>query len=132
MKISAKRYAKALYGATRDVSAKERDVIIKRFVMLLSKRNALSSAESIIAEYKTYAANVEGRAHVVVTVARKLSGAAEKILTTNLEKRLKQDVTLETHLDPAIIGGAVIRFGDTVIDGSVKRALADLKQSLAS
>jgi len=132
MKISAKRYAKALYDATRDLSAKECEAVTKRFVAMLAKRNALSLAENIIKEFQAYAASAEGRALVTATVSRKISGASEKVLQEQLEKRLKRDVTLTINIDSAIIGGAVIRCGDTVIDGSVKHMIANLKQSLAS
>jgi|SRR3989339_256248 len=132
MKISAKRYAKALYESTHDASAKEREAIIARFVALLAKRNSLSSIESIIAEYREHSAKMAGTVDVHVTVARKLSAAAEKIFSSDLSKRLKKDVIVHTHIDPALIGGAVISYGDTIIDGSVTRAIADLKESLAS
>jgi F-type H+-transporting ATPase subunit delta len=132
MRISAKRYAHAFYEATSDVKGKERDAIIARFIEVLARRNSLSLAERIIAEYQAYAAAKEGRARIDITIARKLSAAAEKALATQFEKTLKRDVTLTAHVDPAIIGGAVIRYGDTVIDGSVQHALSDLKKSLAS
>ena len=132
MKISAKRYAKALYDVINDVSTKERDVIITRFIALLARRNSLSSMESIITEYREHATKMAGTVNVHVTVARKLSNATEKIFSSDLSKRLKKDVIVHTHIDPALIGGAVISYGDTIIDGSVTRAIADLKESLAS
>ncbi|MGA1696643.1 MAG: F0F1 ATP synthase subunit delta, partial [Arenicellales bacterium] len=49
-----------------------------------------------------------------------------------LEKKLGRKVTLEVSADPSLIGGAVIRAGDLVIDGSVKTRLEKLAAAVSS
>jgi len=53
----------------------------------------------------------------------------EKLITA-LEKRFKARVHLKIKKDPSIIGGAIIQTDDTVIDGSVRGQLNELKEQL--
>jgi F-type H+-transporting ATPase subunit delta len=52
-------------------------------------------------------------------------------LARALSDRLEREVTLEIHLDESLIGGAVVRAGDLVIDGSVRGRLARLTGALS-
>jgi F-type H+-transporting ATPase subunit delta len=51
-------------------------------------------------------------------------------LTAALKKRLQREVRLHCSVDPALIGGAVIRSGDLVIDGSIKARLERLASAI--
>jgi F-type H+-transporting ATPase subunit delta len=51
-------------------------------------------------------------------------------ITVALRKRLGREVRLEAHLDENLIGGAVIRAGDVVIDGSLRSRLQSLSNAL--
>ncbi len=52
-------------------------------------------------------------------------------LKAALKKRFAREIEIDTAIDPALIGGAVIDAGDVVIDGSVRGRLAQLATSLA-
>ncbi len=132
MKISAKRYAQALYQTTVNASPPERDKIIKRFIELLAKHNKLGQIDNIITEFSNYASQQQELVTVNATTANKLSGTAEKTVTNHLTKLLKSSVAVKFQIDPTILGGIIIKFSDTIIDGSLKRAVNDLKKSLAS
>ena len=62
--------------------------------------------------------------------ATAVSDAQLKTIAAALKKRLGREVTLSTRLDPALVGGIVIRAGDLVIDGSVRGKLVALATHL--
>jgi F-type H+-transporting ATPase subunit delta len=65
-----------------------------------------------------------------VTSATRLDDAQKKALAEALGKRLQRNVRLEAELDESLIGGAVIRAGDIVIDGSLRSRLKSLSNAL--
>jgi F-type H+-transporting ATPase subunit delta len=71
-----------------------------------------------------------GRIQVQATVAQELTAAAKDALVENLKKVFKKDVRLTTKVDPSILGGLIVRVGDTVLDGSVDGQLAALRKTV--
>jgi len=65
-----------------------------------------------------------------VTSAIPLEGDQEQRLTEALSKRFKRRVSVKVTVDPSIQGGIIVRTGDTVIDGSVRSRLEQLKNQL--
>jgi len=74
----------------------------------------------------------EGRVHADVTVARTVDADGEGAIARNLSRALGKTVVPHVSVDPAILGGLVVRVGDTVIDGSVRRRLAVLRRRLTA
>ena len=77
-------------------------------------------------------AQLEKAVNVDVTTAFELSAESKAQLVIALTKKLDRVVTLESSIDKSLIGGAIIRAGDTVIDGSVKGRLAKLAEAMNS
>ena len=75
-------------------------------------------------------AEVENTVDVVVTSATALSEAQQQAIVAALTKKLGREVRLETRVDENLIGGAVIRAGDVVIDGSLRARLDGLTTAL--
>ncbi len=69
---------------------------------------------------------------MTVTSAAPLDEGQRKTLTTALEAKLKRTVRMEVHTDPALIGGAVLRAGDLVIDGSLRTQLDRITYELTA
>jgi F-type H+-transporting ATPase subunit delta len=61
-----------------------------------------------------------------------LSDAQKTAMAASLKKRFRRDVHMTNAVDPSLLGGAVIRAGDEVIDGSIKGRLQRLATELAS
>ncbi|HXI77587.1 MAG TPA: ATP synthase F1 subunit delta, partial [Steroidobacteraceae bacterium] len=61
-----------------------------------------------------------------------LNAAQADTLKQALSKRLKRQVRMQTSVDPTLVGGAVVRAGDLVIDGSLKGRLERLATELGS
>lgn len=71
-----------------------------------------------------------GREHVQVTVARPVDDATEQLITERLSKVLGKQAIPHIRVRPEIIGGLVVRTGDTIFDGSVRRRLDGLRRRL--
>lgn len=65
-----------------------------------------------------------------VTSARELSGAEKKELTTVLEQRTGKKIEAQFREDQALLGGAIVRLGSTIYDGSVREQLNRLRERL--
>ncbi|MGC3981125.1 MAG: F0F1 ATP synthase subunit delta [Steroidobacteraceae bacterium] len=98
----------------------------RNFVGTLASNRRLGLLPHIAAMYEVLRADVENVADVEVTSAVTLDQAQQQRLAAALKTRLKRDVRLHCKVDPALVGGAVIRSGDLVIDGSVRERLARL------
>jgi F-type H+-transporting ATPase subunit delta len=86
----------------------------------------------IAAEYGNLLDDAEGRVHARVTVARETNAADQKAIGKELSRALKRTVVAHFAVNPAILGGIVVRVGDTVMDGSVRRRLGALRSRMIS
>ena len=71
-------------------------------------------------------------ADVTVTSAAALDASSSSKLAAALEQRLKREVRLHCKTDPQLIGGAVLRAGDLVIDGSLRTRLERIAYELTA
>lgn len=104
----------------------------RNFIATLAVNRRLDLLPEIAARYEQLKAEAERVIDVTVTSATALSEAQRKAIAAALGKRLAREVRLHCELDPALIGGAVVRAGDLVIDGSVKAGLAQLAATTAA
>jgi F-type H+-transporting ATPase subunit delta len=77
-------------------------------------------------------ANRERAVDVEVISAQALDKKQQKMLSEALSKTLDRKVNMQVSLDKSLLGGAVIRAGDTVIDGSIRGRLTKLAESFNS
>ena len=82
--------------------------------------------------YEALRAQSERRVEVEVTSAAPVEPAQREQLTAALRKHLQREVDLQWKQDDTLIGGAIVRAGDVVIDGSVAGELAKLRQALVA
>jgi F-type H+-transporting ATPase subunit delta len=73
---------------------------------------------------------LRGRVEVSVRSAQKLDGDALSLVKNQLQASLGKEVELKVSVDPDLIGGLVLKIGDTVYDGSVVNRLSTLRNSL--
>ena len=85
---------------------------------------------AIIEKFLEKAAGSRSETLAEVTSAVPLEGDQEQRLAEALSRRFKRRVSLKLTVDPSIQGGLIVRTGDTVIDGSVRSRLEQLKNSL--
>ena len=104
----------------------------KNMVRLLAENRRLPLLPEIAEIFDVLKAAKEKSVDVDLATAYALSDALVEQLTQALQKRLDRQVKLHTSVDQSLIGGAVIRAGDTVIDSSVRGKLNKLAESLSS
>lgn len=102
------------------------------FVRTLAENGRLAYLPEISSLFAGMKDEAQGMADVTVTSAAALDAAAQQKLSAALEKRLQRKVRLHTQIDPELIGGAVIRAGDLVIDGSLSTRLARIAYELTA
>lgn len=98
---------------------------------LLIENGRLSVLPAIAERFKALKDAAQSTVDVVITTAAKMSAAEQGEIATALKQRLGSSVNIATTIDEDLIGGAVIRAGDFVIDGSVRAQLNRLSSSLA-
>ena len=96
---------------------------------LVDKRRQMLLPE-IVREYHLLVDAVEGRVHATVTIARPFTDDDRALIARQLSRSLGTTVVPHITVNPDIVGGIVVRVGDTVIDGSVKKRLATLRGRL--
>ena len=101
------------------------------FLALLARRNRLVALSAIASQFDAMHAAAENRADVEVISAVALSDAQQRAFAQAMQRRLGREVVIHPRVDASLLGGAVIRAGDLVIDGSVKGRLAKLAASLS-
>jgi len=126
-KISPKKYAISLYEATLGIKESELPLMMDNFVKLLIKNNALSQAPKIMAAFDEYAKGREGILDVEAKSAKPLAQAEKESIIHHLQAALNKKIHLKEKVEPELIGGVVLSYQDTVIDGSIRRRLHVLK-----
>lgn len=101
-----------------------------RFLQTVIRHRRHALIPEIAIQYHSLVDDIEGRVHAQVTVSREPDAKLSKVVSDRLSKVLGKSVVPHFTVDEAILGGTVIRIGDTVMDGSVRRKLARLRQRM--
>lgn len=102
----------------------------RNLLRLMMANDRLALVPDVAAQYEVLRAEAEGTVEAEVRSAKPLSDEQQTQLAKALEKRLGRKVNLTVHEDDTLLGGAVIRAGDMVIDGSAKGRLEKLASAL--
>jgi len=98
-----------------------------RFLQALVDHRRQMLIPAIAHEYHDLVDQVEGRVHASVTFAREADKRDRELVTSQLSRALGKTVVPHFNVNPDVLGGVVVRVGDTVLDGSVRRRLAILR-----
>ena len=101
-----------------------------RFLQVLVTNRRQMLIPEIAIEYATLLDEVENRVHARVTLAKEPSADETASIARQLGTVLGKQVIPHVTVNPDILGGVVVRVGDKVIDGSVRRRLASLRSRL--
>ncbi|SDK42322.1 F0F1 ATP synthase subunit delta [Microbulbifer yueqingensis] len=104
----------------------------KNFLKLLAENHRLPLLPEIYELFEELKAQAEATLEVEVASARPLSEAQAQQLTQALSKKFGREVQLHSAVDESLLGGAIVRAGDTVIDGTVRGRLAKLAEAMNS
>jgi F-type H+-transporting ATPase subunit delta len=121
-----------LVSLITDVAADKLDAGMQNFVRVLAENRRLLLLPEIAAHYEILRSAVENTIDVEVVSAVPLDAAQAEKLERALSTRLKRRVRMQNAVDSTLLGGAVVRAGDLVIDGSLKGRLQRLATELGS
>ncbi len=121
-----------LVSLISDVAGAKLDAGMQNFVRVLAENHRLLLLPEIAAHYEELRSEVENTVDVEVISAVPLSSAQADKLKTALSTRLKRQVRMQNSVDAGLMGGAIVRAGDLVIDGSLKGRLERLATELGS
>ena len=99
---------------------------------LMLEKGRFETLFDLVSQYADEADARSGRVRVVVETAEPLTPQLEVEVRAALERVTGKTVSLETRIDPTLIGGMVARVGDTVYDASLRTRLQNLKHALIS
>ena len=102
----------------------------RNLVGLLARNKRLDVIEEIAEQFEARKAEEERILDVEVVTAYELSPEQSQKLKSALARKFEREVNLTGRVDDQVIGGALIRAGDTVIDGSLRGRLEKLAESL--
>ena len=124
-RLSAQQAATLLSGDGADEA-------FARFITLLAENHRLPLLPEIAGMYAQLRADAEQVVKARITSASELPTAELDRIVAALKQRFGRRVEVETAVDAALIGGAVIDAGDVVIDGSLRGKLERLQAALAN
>jgi len=104
--------------------------LFNNFLRVLAQHGRLELLPTILEQSQQLHEQQSGRGRVTLTAARELTDAARDEIYSRLNAALPFDPILETETDPSLLGGLVIRIGDTVYDSSVRTRLKQLRARL--
>ena len=106
------------------------DPLTGKFLHLVLQRGRIDGAPDIARAYRRLADEAAGRINAQITSAAPLSPDSLAKIKTALEKATGKQVVATTAVDPSLIGGVIAQVGSYLIDGSVRTALAQMRQAL--
>lgn len=99
---------------------------------LLIESNRVEDVVEVADEYQRLADAAAGRVRATVTTAVELGPKDRDRVAAELSKRLAGDVELEVVVDPAILGGLKLQYGDRLVDATIATRLQQLRRRLAA
>jgi F-type H+-transporting ATPase subunit delta len=114
-----------------DICGDQLDADGANLVRLLVNNRRIALMPEIAAQYRKLRAEVERTVESTLVTAQAIDDELRDRIRDALAKRLDRNVSLETEVDESLIGGAIVKADDTVIDGSVRGKLARLAGAMS-
>jgi F-type H+-transporting ATPase subunit delta len=129
--------------ATPRVSAETRQAVLRkalegrvpelflRFVMVVVDKRRQALLGDIAHEYGALVDERQGRLRVQVSISHAPDAALQQEITRSLTQRLGREVIPAFSVEPELLGGMVVRYGDEILDGSLRTRAANLRRQMA-
>jgi F-type H+-transporting ATPase subunit delta len=125
--LSRAAAAKAVAAVAKSLKV---DALTTKFLGVLAQNRRLGELNSIIAAYAALASAFRGEATAEVTSAHALDKKQVDALKAKLKAKVGRDVAVAQKVDPAILGGLVVRIGSQMIDSSIRTRLNTLANAM--
>ncbi len=106
--------------------------ILRNFLFIIADSHRTQLLPEIIATFQQVLRQRQGIAEAEISSAVELSAAQKTEFAKTLARLTGKKIETKYSLDPALIGGAVVRIGDTIYDGSLRNRLNELRVRLAA
>ena len=106
------------------------NVLTTQFIFLLAAKRRLFSLTNIIAAFDAMVARQKGEMRAEVTSARALKDSEIEEIKRVLKAKLKRDPQIETHVDPTLLGGLIVKIGSKMIDSSLRTKLDGMRAAM--
>jgi len=106
--------------------------IIRNFLFVIADHRRTQLLPEIVNAFQQVIRQRAGIAEAEVTSAVEMTAAQKKEMAKTLARLTGKKVETKYSLDPALLGGAVVRIGDTIYDGSLRSRLSELRVRLAA
>ncbi len=126
-RMTKEQKAEAFVG----VAGKAIDAQGANLLKVLAENDRFALVPEIATLFEQMKAEAEGAVDAEITSAQAMTDDQQRAIAAALQKRLGREVKLTTKVNPSLMGGAIIRAGDLVIDGSIQSRLKDMKAALA-
>jgi len=120
----------AVRAVAASAGAMKLDPITANFLGVLAKNRRLGRLGDVIRAFNTLAARHRGEITAEVTSAHPLSDDQVAALKAKLKTQLGQDVAVDLNIDPAILGGLIVKVGSQQTDGSIRTKLNSLANAM--
>ncbi len=105
---------------------------VRNFLAVLIQHERMEGLPEVLDEYRQAIRRQLGIAQVEFTTARPLDEQQRQAVVERVGALAGTEVEARFYQDPSLLGGALLRIGSTVYDGSVRGRLEQLKEKLAS
>jgi F-type H+-transporting ATPase subunit delta len=106
--------------------------IIRNFLFVITDHRRTQLIPEVLATFQQVIRQRQGVAEAQISSAVELSAAQKKELGATLTKLTGKKIETKYSLDPALLGGVVVRIGDTIYDGSLRTRLNEMRSRLAA
>lgn len=100
------------------------------FLLITVDKRRQRLLREIAVQYHALVDESMGREHVEVTLARSVDDDTQEMIAKRLSAMLGKEAIPHVRVNPGILGGIIVRTGDTIYDGSVKRRLDGMRRTL--
>lgn len=133
MKISVTQYSQALYDLTYNKSETEVVQVLKEFLDALIKNNDFVLVDRIIEAFNSLIKKASGILEIEIITARPLSKSSDAGIKEYLaNKSGASEVEILEEVEPSILGGFILRYGDKVVDASLKQSLLSFEKQISN
>ncbi|MEQ9397558.1 MAG: ATP synthase F1 subunit delta [Longimicrobiales bacterium] len=117
-------------AVVRKVFGSELPRQLVNFILITIDKRRQRLLRDIAREFDALVDEHLGRAHVEVTVARPMDDTTKDLVARRLTALLGKTAIPHVRVRPEVLGGMIVRAGDTIYDGSVRRHLEDMRRQL--
>ena len=104
--------------------------LTQRFIALLAAKRRLFVLKQIISAFEAMVARQKGEIRAEVISARPLKDGEIEEIKSVLKAKLDRDPLIETHVDPTLLGGLIVKIGSKMIDSSLRTKLDGMRTAM--